>query len=113
MAMELLVLTPLAIVMLLIGVGIPVAVGVDARRRGLDVGLAVVVGLVALVSFPLGPLLWLLFRDRLVAAIRGGATAATSSQLPPPGWYVDPDGEQGQRWWDGARWTEHRNGSPV
>lgn len=23
----------------------------------------------------------------------------------PPGWY--PDGQGGQRWWDGTRWTEH------
>jgi len=23
----------------------------------------------------------------------------------PPGWY--PDGQGGQRWWDGVRWTEH------
>jgi len=23
----------------------------------------------------------------------------------PPGWY--PDGQGGQRWWDGAQWTEH------
>jgi uncharacterized RDD family membrane protein YckC len=27
--------------------------------------------------------------------------------LPPPGWYPDPTGQPVQRWWDGARWTEH------
>lgn len=25
----------------------------------------------------------------------------------PPGWYPDPHGQPGVRWWDGARWTEH------
>ena len=111
--MELFVLGPIAVLFLLIGIGIPVAVGVDARRRGLDAGLAIVVGLVALVSFPLGPLLWLLFRDRLVATIRGGPQAATSTRLPPAGWYADPDGQPGRRWWDGERWTEHRDTGAV
>jgi hypothetical protein len=26
---------------------------------------------------------------------------------PPAGWYVDPAGSAGQRYWDGANWTEH------
>ena len=26
---------------------------------------------------------------------------------PPAGWYVDPAGSEGQRYWDGANWTEH------
>lgn len=29
---------------------------------------------------------------------------------PEPGWYEDPDGE-GQRWWDGEVWSEHRRQS--
>lgn len=57
------------LVVLLMVVGICIAVGVDARRRGLEVGLAVAVGLVALLTFPLGPLLWLLLRERLVPLI--------------------------------------------
>jgi hypothetical protein len=26
---------------------------------------------------------------------------------PPQGWYPDPSGGSMQRWWDGARWTDH------
>jgi hypothetical protein len=34
------------------------------------------------------------------------------SNLPPPtpppaGWYPDPSGEHGNRWWDGRQWTGH------
>lgn len=31
----------------------------------------------------------------------------TSSSLPPPGWYGDPAGSHGSRWWDGTAWTDH------
>lgn len=27
----------------------------------------------------------------------------------PAGWYPDPDGAGGQRYWDGSTWTEHRS----
>jgi Protein of unknown function (DUF2510)/Domain of unknown function (DUF4352) len=31
----------------------------------------------------------------------------------PAGWYPDPDGAGGQRYWDGSAWTEHRSpGAP-
>lgn len=30
--------------------------------------------------------------------------------LSPPGWYPDPSGVSGQRYWDGNRWTEHVSG---
>jgi Protein of unknown function (DUF2510) len=31
----------------------------------------------------------------------------------PPGWYPDPTGGPGQRYYDGSRWTEHSNTDPV
>ncbi|WP_204081154.1 DUF2510 domain-containing protein [Mycobacterium riyadhense] len=36
-------------------------------------------------------------------------TAPTS---PPAGWYFDPDGSGGQRYWDGDHWTKHRRPDP-
>jgi hypothetical protein len=30
-----------------------------------------------------------------------------SSQSQPAGWFPDPSGGPGTRWWDGQRWTEH------
>lgn len=33
--------------------------------------------------------------------------APVSSQRPPAGWFPDPSGDGGLRWWDGTIWTEH------
>lgn len=32
--------------------------------------------------------------------------------LPPPGWYDDPEGHPGLRWWDGSAWTQDRAPGP-
>lgn len=41
---------------------------------------------------------------------RSGATASPSTEArpatAPAGWYPNPQGP-GQRWWDGAQWTDH------
>lgn len=29
---------------------------------------------------------------------------------PPPAWYPDPSGQPGQRYWDGAKWTDFIHG---
>ena len=31
---------------------------------------------------------------------------------PAPGWYPDPAGSGGQRWWNGNEWTDHQQGAP-
>ncbi|MFJ6214163.1 phospholipid scramblase-related protein [Streptomyces sp. NPDC092296] len=31
----------------------------------------------------------------------------------PPGWYPDPHGAAGLRWWDGSQWTDHTHAGPA
>jgi hypothetical protein len=32
---------------------------------------------------------------------------SNGNALPQPGWYPNPSGDPGYRWWDGRAWTEH------
>jgi uncharacterized membrane protein YdbT with pleckstrin-like domain len=33
---------------------------------------------------------------------------STTTELPGPGWYPDPNDPQTNRYWDGGKWTESR-----
>jgi len=33
--------------------------------------------------------------------------------LPPAGWYPDPEGGSGTRYWDGSAWTSHVSPAPT
>ena len=33
--------------------------------------------------------------------------------VPPAGWYTDPSGQPGQRWWDGAAWSMSTRPTPA
>lgn len=42
-----------------------------------------------------------------VAPHVAGPVVPVAPVSPPAGWYVDPSGRPGQRYWDGAAWTDH------
>ena len=58
--------------------------------------------LIVVLAGIIGALIWQFAQRDKVLAMAG------SVPPPPPGWYRDP-GNDGLRWWDGARWTDHRN----
>ena len=61
--------------------------------------------LVVVLAQIIGALIWRFTMRRAVLAATGGAAA------PPPGWYPEPETAQ-LRWWDGQKWSEHRQPPP-
>jgi hypothetical protein len=62
--------------------------------------------LVVVLAGAVGALVWHLAKRAEVLAAAGRVPAA------PAGWYPEA-GASGLRWWDGARWTDHRNRPPT
>lgn len=71
------------------GDGVSVGIGVYATAAGGVIGF--IGGLIA----------------RKAPAVNMKTTAPTPTAAPAPGWYADPWGGQGLRWWDGSAWTGH------
>ena len=44
---------------------------------------------------------------RTLRGAGGASLTAVTQPPPPPGWYPDPAGSAGTRWWDGQGWTDH------
>ena len=45
---------------------------------------------------------------------RGANLTVVTQPPPPPGWYPDPAGSGGTRWWNGMDWTDHvQQAAPV
>jgi hypothetical protein len=63
---------------------------------------------IALLGF-LGALAWCFSKRRAVLDAEGFVPAAVAPAAPhvPAGWYAEPGGTS-LRWWDGVRWSEHR-----
>ena len=80
---------------LLIVIGTSVWVFFDAPSHGLSRTWALGALALWIVAFP-----WYLVE-------RGKHSPRARLDSPPPGWYLDPKGQTGHRWWDGRQWTEH------
>ena len=42
---------------------------------------------------------------------QSNSSNSKGTQAPPAGWYDDPSGSGGQRWWDGTSWSNHTQGA--
>lgn len=68
--------------------------------------------LVALAQF-IGALIWAFSPTRKdVKAAFAASSVAPGLYGPPAGWYPDSAGGPGLLWWDGQRWTGHRQSGP-
>jgi uncharacterized protein DUF2510 len=75
------------------------------------IGVGAVLGTVAAAIATAAALAATLLREPAAPPTASGPpvpTSAPSPDAPAPGWYADPSGGAGRRYWDGARWTDQR-----
>ncbi len=84
------------------------SIGQTFRNLGGVFLLALLGGLLSFIGF-LMLIIGIIRRSRAkkTAGMPAGTAAPVVSGSPAPGWYPEPSGAAGQRYWDGAQWTEH------